>query len=238
MKHVYESVQISSCRHYRGWRYGCFGNNLYEDYIVGIIKGESKASLRKQFLRRIVAIRGETMSDLLGIQTSRIYPPWVYPWSWKSVYAKYKPVFAKDNPDIVCHTSPDGFFASHLDREFAWCEGAMETIRQNGYQPKDFSYVKVLRLVGHNGLLSHIVLDGNHRISVLAALDVQNIEVTVCSSVCIKNLKFWPGVIAGRYALSDAAAIFDRYFIEENRKIEEKIPRSILNIENNKIYLR
>lgn len=228
---IIEPISIASCRHYCGWRYGGFGNNLYEDYIVGLVNGIPLEILRKTFARRIFGTRRTNMDELLGIQLPRHYPPWIYPWSWQSVFARYKPYAAAVNPDIVCHTSPDGILASHINREFAWCEAALDSISRHGYQPEMHGYVTVLRLVGHEGEKSHLVLDGNHRLSALTALHESEIRAVIHGLVRLNCSRLWPGVLVGQFGHEDAVAIFSRYFLDENPVIREAEPDATLLVD-------
>lgn len=221
-------VSIASCRHFRGWRYGNYGNNLYEDYIVGRFKGLETTLLRSIFTRRIFGTRGTTMGNILGISLSKEYSPWIFPWNWSSIYAISPSYTSSTNPDIVCHTAPDGILASHINREFSWCESALNSISMTGYRPEKYGYISVLRLVRADLETSHLVLDGNHRLSALAALNAKEVRVKVLGQVSHNNFRFWPGVLTGRFRHDDAMNIFGRYFMPENPLIQELEPNAML----------
>lgn len=221
-------VSIVSCRHFRGWRYGNYGNNLYEDYIVGRVNGLETTILRSVFARRIFGTRGTTMGNTLGVSLSKEYPPWLFPWNWSSIYATSPAYTAATNPDIVCHTALDGILASHINREFSWCESALNSISVTGYHPEKYGYISVLRLVDADLETSHLVLDGNHRLSALVALNATEVRVKVLGQVSHNNSRFWPGVLTGRIRHDDATSIFRRYFRPENPLIQELEPNAML----------
>lgn len=215
------SIPVSACRHYRGWRYGGFGNNLYEDYIFGIENGASISDLRLTFSRRIFGIRGHNMGELLGIALSKTYVPWIYPWSWNSAFEHRKEFLAAQNPDIVCHTSPDGILSSHINREFQWCETALSSIKKFGYKPEAYGFIRVLRLIGNKNDASYLVIDGNHRLSALVAIGIPHTNAFVAGTIRLDHLWRWPGVMLRKFQKEDARAIFQRYFAAENTPIAE-----------------
>ncbi len=216
------SVRIRDCVHYRGFRYGGFNNNIYEDYVVGLAKGAQRRNLREKLVNRVLAYTGNDFSSALNIVLEQKYPPWIYPWTFRAVYSvATAPPSAHENPDIICHHSPQGVLASHINREFGWLEGAFAAM-QVGYKPEQCGYVRLMRMKGCEGS-RYLVLDGNHRIAAMHALGVNellaDVETPLLGSIHASRL--WPGVLCGAHRHRDAIAIFNRYFEETNRELSE-----------------
>lgn len=215
-----ETIAIKDCRHFRGYRYGLYSNNIYEDYIVGISKGVDLQQLRLQFVKRIIGMRATNFAETLNISLSKEVPNWDYPWNIKATKADFT---AFNNPDIVCHTSADGaILISHINREFIWLENAFTNIQSEGYLPEKNTYITVLKLISH-GRNSYIVLDGNHRISTLAALGVSYCKMRVLTNYFLnENFHYlWFGCLFRKYTQQDALSVFLRYFLDTNPDIKE-----------------
>ena len=222
-------IRIDSCVHLRGFRYGGFGNNIYEDYISGLASYADVNYLKEQFIDRIAGCRNRHFAEALGIQLEKKYPAWVFPWDFQSAFCSYKKFWTPEgNPDIVCHYSPSGMLASHLNREFFWLHRAKNSII-SGYQPETFGYVRVIQLT-MKGIFRYIVVDGNHRIASLHALGHQNVEVEIITPRLgsLSCARLWPGVVLGLYSLRDAQSIFKRYFFDENLNLPVRRLRRII----------
>ena len=227
-----ENIQISDCIHYRGFRYGGFGNNIYEDYIVDFAAGVDVNLIRQKFLRRVLAFRGVFFADVLNIQLKKNYPPWIFPWSWSSVMRNNFSYYSSiNNPDVICHYSCDGVLASHVNREFGWLERSLEFMRA-GYDPDAFGYITVQKMCGVEKT-RYLVLDGNHRLASLHAIGNEVVRVKVIAPLLMshKYSRIWPGVVSGRFFIDDARAIFDRYFIESNLILPETMLANVIENE-------
>lgn len=224
-----KNIPINQCVHFRGFRYGGFGNNVYEDYILGLRNGVTEDLLRQTFIKRILAFDGREFSSTLNIKLTKTYPSWIYPWEFNSLWnTKIKYFNPADNPDIVCHYSPEGVLASHINREFFWLERAYKTIL-SGYNPEKFGYINVCCLK-HKKQNRYLVLDGNHRLSAMHALGINTVKVNVRFPPLwnIKFSKIWPGVISKKYRHCDAISIFNRYFLATNLLLPEDKKRDII----------
>ena len=223
-------VAIQDCVHFRGFRYGGYGNNLYEDYILGLRDGLDIRSLRERFIERVLALQGNDWSDVLNLSLSKRYPAWDFPWSFvrhgtRSVFS------ALTNPDPVCHFVPEGVLASKLNHEFFWLTRAWR-IMANGYRPEHFSYVRVLAL-RRGGAYRYIVLDGNHRVAALHAHGATGLSVQ-CARVGVRDksyARFWPGVLTGNFRYDDVLRIFDRYFLETNPPLSQAPASTVIDDE-------
>lgn len=229
-----ESVSIDRCLHFRGFRYGGFSNNPYEDYILGLhiaSSGEGKGKkIRSNFIDAVLNSRVTSFSSALNISLEREYAPWIYPWAIRAAFNISSGVLMpQSNPDIISHYSPGGVLASHINREFLWLEQAYDAVSKSGYLPKKFGYITLQPLKMGNEF-RYIVLDGNHRLASLHALGISEVEAIVkpiklCS---LSRIKLWPGVVSGRFTLSDAERIFLRYFEVKNREIESNLRQELV----------
>ena len=213
-------VPVNSCYHYRGFRYGGYRNNPYEDYIVGLAHKENIESLRWRFAEIVLGCRPKSISDALQLELGE-WPLWEFPWS-RAPGTRQSIADPKDNPDVMCHYCEKGVLASHINREFGWLEAAFESIRVTGYRPREYGFVRCVELLSVGKQSAFLVLDGNHRISALHALGAQSIEVKVARVQRVKRetVHRWPRVRDGSMSPSQALQVFDRYFRSDNPVLE------------------
>lgn len=220
-------VPIDRCYHYRGYRYGGFGLNPYEDYILGLAAGRELLELRNTFARSMLNNAPRNMGEALGLQMDQV-PPWEYPWD-RAPRTAWQPI--RDpamNPDIVCHHCPAGVLASHVNREFEWLEASFQSIRSNGYRPDSLGYIRCLCFVGDE-LMSFLILDGNHRISALHATGARHVSVKVVPrTIRRSDAARWPRVIDGTYSIATALLVFDRYFAHSNPPLAHVNPTPLV----------
>lgn len=224
-----QDIAINECVHYRGFRYGGFGNNIYEDFILGLANNVDITQLRSIFTKRVLAYKGKDFSSALNIKLSRKYTPWIYPWTLrtlrKGVLPNYSPT---ENPDIICHYSPEGILTSHINREFFWLERAYKAISSSGYRPELYGYIN-LACLRNKTEKRYLVLDGNHRLSAAHALGISKVKANVIYPLLWDKRisKFWPGVISKNFSHEDAITIFERYFVDSNLTLPES---DVLNL--------
>lgn len=219
-------VPIDRCYHYRAFRYGGFGWNPYEDYVVGMVRNEDRTVLRQAFADAVLNCRPRNMGEAVQLDLAD-WTAWQFPWNHNPA-TTLDPLLAKDNPDILCHSSVDGVLSSHINREFRWLEGAFENIRKSGYRPRMHGFIRCLELV-HRDRSSYLVLDGNHRLSALHALGEQSVEIETClQKVRREDAHKWPDVRNGRRTLADAVRLFDRYFHEQNAPLGRLHPARLI----------
>jgi len=222
------TVPIARCYHYRGFRYGGFGHNPYEDFIVGLARGDDVAGLRKTFADAMLSCRPRGFAAALQIDIAD-WPLWEYPWQAASVRPIGEVERLEENPDVVTHFCPRGVLASQINREFGWLENAWRNIRREGYRPREYGFVTCLKLVGP-GAASYIVLDGNHRLAALHAVGARLVEVKVpwLRIVRRRRVRQWPRVRDGALGQEEALAIFDRYFWSSNPPLVPQNPAPML----------
>lgn len=133
-----------------------------------------------------------------------------------------------NNPDIVCHFSPGGVLASHINREFFWLERAYTAMR-SGYIPDRFGYITAFKLTSAKGT-RYVVLDGNHRISALHSIGKSRVLVNVIRTVPMSEilLPVWPGVLSRNFSIQDSSSILSRYFYDDNLTLPEDARQEIL----------
>jgi hypothetical protein len=221
-------VRIDRCYHFRGFRYGGFGHHPYEDYVIGLAQGRPTRELRHQFAQRMLDCRPATLGQALQIDIDD-RPLWFYPWQRRAGHAGGTVDEPADNPDIVTHHCAAGILASHINREFGWLEGAWQGLRQQGYQPRRFGYLRCLELEAPAGS-SYVMLDGNHRLCALHALGVEEVEVRVPPLRKVRRMAAaqWPSVRDGSMSMADALAVFDRYFAAANPPLASLNPARLI----------
>jgi hypothetical protein len=209
-------VQLHRCYHYRGFRYGGYGNNPYEDYILGLARGEDVACLRQRFADQMLNTRAQFMGEALQIDI-RPWPLWEYPWARRPRHPRPVHNHPREMVDIVCDYCEAGVLSSQINREFGWLDGAWRNISAAGYQPKRYTFIRCRELRARE-VSSFIVLDGNHRLSALHALGATSVEVQVnpLRKVERSNVANWPRVRDGSLSAPEALRIFDRYFAADN----------------------
>lgn len=220
-------IPIERCYHFRGYRYGGFGNNPYEDYVVGLASGRDIQDLRRAFAQAMLSSAPRTMSEALDIEIHDV-PPWQFPWD-PVPKTEWRPVVEPaQNPDIVCHSCEAGVLASHINREFAWLEASFRSIRNEGYRPQALGYIRCLCFVAGEQL-SYLVLDGNHRIAALHAIGERNACVKVSPRAIQRvHVEGWPRVKDGTYDKTSALRVFDRYFAERNPPLRHTTQASLV----------
>jgi hypothetical protein len=222
------TIPLDRCYHYRGFRYGGFGNNPYEDYILGLARGASVETLRHEFANAILTCRPRTFGEFLQLRISE-QPPWLFPWTPSHHVVPPPIVEPAQNPDIVCHSCEQGVLVSHINREFNWLERAYASIRAQGYLPDAHGYITCIELAGADES-SYLVLDGNHRISALHASGMREVQIKqlIGSRVLRSEASRWSQVRNGTYSLSDALQVFDRYFARVNPALAPLHPTRLI----------
>jgi len=207
-------VEISKCVHYCGFRYGQNEYNPYETYIIGLHEGKNEEALKEQFIDFLRYYRPTSFGEALGVDLSKKYPLWQYPWSSfiDPGYNAYD-MSPERIPDIITHFSAKGIPFKIIENEFSALKSAYQSISLNGYLPRKYGYAEVLVLKNKEAN-AYILLDGNHRASALSALGYKNMEtrIFIGNIVDRSDVKNWPGVKSSFFTEDDALHIFDVYF--------------------------
>lgn len=221
-------VSVNQCYHYRGFRYGGFGHNPYEDFIAGLARNDDLMTLRQTFAELMLRCRPRGFAAALQIDVPS-WPLWEYPWQRASVPPRGEVARPEDNPDILTHYCEAGVLSSQINREFGWLEGAWHNIKRRGYRPRECGFITCMPLRGEKET-SYIVLDGNHRLSSLHAMGAGRVEVKVSSlrTIYRSRVLSWPRVQDGSLSATHALAIFDRYFWKWNPPLVPQNPARLL----------
>lgn len=227
------TVPISECVHFGAFPYGSRGYNPYESYLIRF--SSNKESAREEFVEFLKFYRPQHMGELLGLELSRWYPNWCFPWTLRlgsSASAERAGWHTNpaDCPDIITHFSPRGIPRARIEEEFRWLEDVHSSIRVNGYHENGTRPVIARRLEAPDGSKAYLLLDGNHRVAALSSLGVAKIRLrfTPLRTVRLKHLRTWPLVVRGFYQRDDAESIFCQYFRGNNKVRTTGVAAAIL----------
>lgn len=220
------TVPIDRCYHYRGYRYGGFGNNPYEDYVLGLARGDDLQGLRARIAEVALHCAPRTLDEALQIPL-RGKPLWAFPWGGGRPALPASP---SDNVDVMTFHVSAGVLASKIHLEFGWLEGAFARMRDEGYRPARKGYIRCLELRPERGESSYLVLDGNHRLASLHALGVREAALRLAARPRVRRAEAaqWPAVRSGEFTLEEALAVFDRYFRPDNPIVARTSPLALI----------
>lgn len=229
--HRIRTIAIEDCVHYCGFHYGRTAFNPYENYVIGLAREESVDSLRAGFTDFIRYYRPRSLGEALGVVTNRPVPLWLLPWkSWRKLWRPGGWCSSPQRvPDILTYFCEQGVLRSRIEEEFFWLERAWSAIREQGYQPQRFGYIEVLEL-HRSGQSVFLVLDGNHRLSALAAMGMREVRVRQRRWFRINRhlARFWPLVMSGHIDHADALKLFDAYFDGQTRPMRATVPAVLI----------
>lgn len=208
------TVPISQCVHYGAFRYGRDEMHPYETFGRMLVKEGDRAGARAWFVDFIRHYRPRHLGEALGVTLAAEHGLWHFPWD------RQLPADAGwfDDPlgfpDIVTQFCAEGILWFRIEQEFFWLERALYSIRRHGWQPARGGPLQARRLVRADGTAAYLILDGNHRISALAALGHESVEVEYLAHATVEESKLeaWPQVRRGTFSPADARAIFGAYF--------------------------
>lgn len=228
------TVPIDRCRHFCAFKYGSETFNPYENYVVGLQRGQPLDDLRQRFEDFLMYFRPRDFGEVFDIELSRHIPLWIYPWHRGHNFSPNNGWLSDldEVPDIITHFCEQGIKRSRIEEEYFWLERAYTTVSAHGYQPHSNSFVEAFELK-NEGESVFIITDGNHRISALAALGYQevNIKLSRRAQVNGKDYKKWPQVRLGTYSEQDALDIFNVYFVGVDGFRRSSQPAKILEQE-------
>lgn len=93
----------------------------------------------------------------------------------------------------------------------------LKKVQKDGYKAyNNYNNISTTILIDHEkDKMKWVVYDGQHRTSVLSALNYKKIPVLVKSIVSRSDVEFWPGVENGDFSKEAALKIFDRVINEK-----------------------
>jgi hypothetical protein len=150
-------------------------------------------------------------------------PLFVYPWG------TFQDGILESNKSVeksrFCGPSQDAFIIDEFNR----MKTLYAQMKKNGYRPTTFpnSFIGGTWLIRTDGQRRFVVLQGNHRMAVLAHLGYREIAVRAMSgflaTVLEKDIKEWPLVQRGLCNEHQAVAIFHLFFEESGFHIADRL---------------
>ncbi len=154
-----------------------------------------------------------SISVLAGVADERPLPLFEYPWgNFSGAYetGKKDPLRSR-----FCGPSEPSFIQQEFDRTIA----LYESMQRTGYRPTTYpnSHIGGTWLLAEDGSRRFVVMQGNHRMAILAHLGLRSIDVRSIaqarSVVRERDLVSWEHVRSGRCSRRHARSVF-RYFFE------------------------
>lgn len=212
------TVPIAQCVHYGAFRYGRGEEHPYETYARLSVQGDARRA-RAWLVEFLQHYRPRHFGQALGVALSREYPMWNYPWAAKWIDSGAWVADPNDAPDIVTFYAEAGVLWFRIEQEFFWLERALYSIRREGYRPRELGGIVARKLERADGVAAYLILDGNHRLSALAALGHETVELTYLprSTVRETGAGRWWQVENGRFAERDGRAVLRAYFEGNSR---------------------
>lgn len=155
-----------------------------------------------------------SISELAGVNDEEPLPLFVYPWGTfndGTAGCDKKALLSR-----FCGPSTSEF----IEEEFQRTKKLYLGMRAHGYQPTRFpnSYIGGTWLEAEDGRRRFVVMQGNHRMAVLAHLKTGHVDVRTIpqalSHVRELDIKQWPLVASGRCSAANAIRIFNLFFSE------------------------
>jgi hypothetical protein len=230
-----KTVPIAECVHFCAFRYGCGDVNPYENYATALVRGEPLGEARERFVEFLQHYRPRDFGAALGAVLSRNYGLWQFPWG-PAVATTETPGWVDDPDDatdIITHFAERGILRFRIEEEFLWAEKLFYSLRRRGFQMQPGERpIEAQELIAADGATRYLIIDGNHRVSALAARGEKNVIVRSASAlaVCEAKLAEWPRVKEGSYAADDARRVFQAYFNGNQRTRTTEIPARVLEI--------
>lgn len=224
------TVPIARCVHYGAFRYGHDEPHPYETYTRLLVRDGNRPAARAWLVRFLQHYRPKTFGESIGASLQGSHGLWHFPW------VRRRPAECGwfDDPlgfpDIVTQFCPDGILWFRIEQEFFWLERSVYSIRRRGYQPGGINGVIGWRFVRSDGSDTFLLLDGNHRVSALAALGFESVELMYLpgDTVYERDLLKWPQVRNGYFLEEDARRVFQAYFLGNLRWVTTEVAAPVL----------
>jgi hypothetical protein len=165
----------------------------------------------------------QSISILANVVDEVPLPLFVYPWG---TFSKRSIDTAKDPwTSRFCGPSTDQFVTEEYQRTIR----LYLEMRQHGYRPTKYpnSFIQGAWLEAKDGRRRFVVLQGNHRLAVLAHMKSEPVTVRVTSQalgyVREADIEKWPLVASGRCSVDNARRIFNLFFSENGWHVARRI---------------
>ncbi len=172
--------------------------------------------------RYLKSFRPRSVSQLVG-GTGQPLPLFVYPWGTFRCGVLGTDKSAETSR--FCGPSEDAFIRDEFERT----RSQYLAMQENGYRPTTFpnSFIGGTWLVAADGRRRFVVLQGNHRMAILAHLGCQEIAVRTqpahLATIRETELEKWPLVIQGGCSEYHALAVFRLFFEESGLHVAERL---------------
>lgn len=228
-------VPIRDCVHFGAFRYGCGDVNPYEEYAMALVRGGAGA--RAKFTAFLQHYRPRELGAALGVQLSRTYGLWQFPWEPAVPGSDAGTPGWVDDPndatDIITHFSERGILKFRIEEEFLWAEKLCYSLQRRGFAPRPGERpIEAQELVRSDGAIRYLIIDGNHRISALAARGDKTVTVRSATALAVREAEVtrWPRVRDGSFSAEDAARVLRAYFDGNQRTRTTEVPARIVEI--------
>lgn len=150
-----------------------------------------------------------------------VLPLFNYPWG---TFKRNEQISLKDPmTSRFCGPSEDEFIRDEFERTIS----LYKKIKTSGYRPWTYgnSFIGGTFLINNEGQTRFVVLQGNHRMAILAHLKYQSIDVRevrgYLTKVLEKDSDNWLLVKSGKCSVHVAHAVFSLYFRENGKHIKK-----------------
>lgn len=180
-------------------------------------KREIKETAMWKFLKNFCP---SGISKCVNLEYENPLPLFVYPWIDLSNLGE-KPKDPKSSR--FCGPSSDEFVKNEYHRTIS----LYKEIKSHGYKPYEYpnSLIGGTFLISRGGEKRFIVMQGNHRMAVMAHLGYSEILVRANTGtipfVDERKIKTWPNVRNGRCSVEHAREVFNYFFQENGREISQ-----------------
>ncbi len=213
------TVPLSACVNYNSFGYGADDFHPLRSYLISLDAGETREARRK-FIEFLQFYRPIDAAQALGIAPmNKSYPLFLAPWdSFGESEFRVQRTWRddpRDCPDILTHFSERGLLSYRIEEEWLWSEGALGSLKTNGYKPREMSWIQGRALIEQDGQKRFLLTDGNHRAAAMAALRWEEVELQWDErhEVRASEAENWWGVRNGFFTREAALAIFHAYFV-------------------------
>lgn len=193
------SVPIDQCRTIFGMRFQGV-NHL----VCGLHNDTTHNNFLKYFLE------GDFADEIKSI-TQRHSNVGVFEFPWQRVGPVDKDVYASR------FLGPSS--ESLIAREYLALDRLYQRISRTGFNSllgQEYSVVHGIQLTNAKGENRFVVLQGNHRLAVLAKLGTASLKVLITATFNEKDVKTWPGVVSGNFTCEQALQCFSAFFAEND----------------------
>ena len=164
-----------------------------------------------------------SISQLAGYNEEKELPLFTYPWVDFNSRSK------NGVKDVLNSRFAGPSSTEFIQSDYARTLRLYKNIKSKGYNPYKFPNSKIggTFLKNKNGDIRFIVMQGNHRMAILAHLGISSLSVRACSKspsfVNENQIDSWSEVKCGNCGRDHAQKIFDYFFSEKGHTVRDII---------------